>query len=301
MILNLYHRAERHNEWLRPLLHLSPMYVWFAIFFSQAHKEVRAVPRRTVGAVRARLTHAAGVQERFLYTVYPAICLNAAIGLRAARQIALRCWHWARWPGGRVAVSVAVAGTLLLYALLGLSRMAALYRYYGAPMQAYAFLGMSVPGTSHNVTVCVGKEWHRFPSSFFLPHSRYGVAEARMLAYEHRGLTDPLCPTASHRAACAWHLLRASFAASYPGRSATATMHCNAYCPPSMTATPRSEIAMWGAGVRWPAGAHGARHVRQLTRAPARLTWTPATTWSISTLGARRHGSRDSRPIATGW
>lgn len=41
---------------------LAPMYVWFAIMFSQAHKE-----------------------ERFMYPVYPIICFNAAVTLYLAR------------------------------------------------------------------------------------------------------------------------------------------------------------------------------------------------------------------------
>lgn len=66
-------------------------------------------------------------------------------------------------------------GLVLLIGLSGAlscSRGYALYYFYGAPQRlmtaAYPTLQHAAPS---NVTVCVGREWYRFPSSFFLPAS----------------------------------------------------------------------------------------------------------------------------------
>jgi alpha-1,2-mannosyltransferase len=68
---------------------------------------------------------------------------------------------------------------LLLSGVLSISRVMALYANYGASINTWmnvSHLPFSDPdrlgfdkanGTSFNV--CLGKEWHRFPSSFFLP------------------------------------------------------------------------------------------------------------------------------------
>ena len=40
-----------------------------------------------------------------------------------------------------------------------------LFEGYSAPFDVYKH----IPQTFHNTSVCVGKEWYRFPSSFFLP------------------------------------------------------------------------------------------------------------------------------------
>lgn len=141
------------------LLELTPLYLWCAIFFTQAHKE-----------------------ERFLFPVYPLICLSAAIGGRALETIA---GHTARTLTGvarRAASTVAQrAWVVLLVAttLLSVSRTVALYRNFRAPMEIYMELGPlanlkaeshgSQAGTVAPSTLCVGKEWYRFPSSFFLP------------------------------------------------------------------------------------------------------------------------------------
>ena len=65
-------------------------------------------------------------------------------------------------------IAVALAG--------GASRGLALYYNYGAPINTWmhvSHLPFSAPDRYNNgtatVNVCVGKEWHRFPSSFFLP------------------------------------------------------------------------------------------------------------------------------------
>ena len=86
-----------------------------------------------------------------------------------------------RFVGKRAAARVRdllLAAFLLLTAALSLSRTAALCAYYGAPMWAYAQLPQ-LPAAGPVRTVCVGAEWYRFPSSFFLPSPRYRLAFVR--------------------------------------------------------------------------------------------------------------------------
>ena len=59
----------------------------------------------------------------------------------------------------RIGVLVAVCG----FALLSAARTRALVRNFNAPFEVYG----SLPPNA--AKVCVGKEWYRFPSSFFLP------------------------------------------------------------------------------------------------------------------------------------
>lgn len=53
---------ERSSPFTLMAMRLLPMYVWFAVFFAQEHKE-----------------------ERFMYPVYPLICFNAAVCLYLIR------------------------------------------------------------------------------------------------------------------------------------------------------------------------------------------------------------------------
>lgn len=97
---------------------ISPFYLWFCIFMSQPHKE-----------------------ERFLYVVYPLICLSAAFALsRVPRPLA--------W----ILVSFC--------AVISISRNTALSSFYTAPFDVYA-------GVPENSSICVGREWYRYPSSYF--------------------------------------------------------------------------------------------------------------------------------------
>ena len=55
----------------------------------------------------------------------------------------------------------------------------ALYVNYAAPLQVYGELSsslMSLPSNAPPAVICVGKEWYRFPSSFFLPEERFKLS-----------------------------------------------------------------------------------------------------------------------------
>lgn len=81
-------------------------------------------------------------------------------------------------------VSLAI---LALYALISVSRITALATRYRAPQRVYSalwkerapdqlvnlnYLQESYPydASVRDINLCVGKEWHRFPSSYFLPN-----------------------------------------------------------------------------------------------------------------------------------
>ncbi|XP_072774217.1 alpha-1,2-mannosyltransferase ALG9 isoform X2 [Taeniopygia guttata] len=126
-------------------LTLAPMYIWILIFFSQPHKE-----------------------ERFLFPIYPLICLSAAVALSALQRYRLE--HYT------VSSNWLALGTVFLFGLLSLSRSVALFKGYHGPLDLYPeFHRIATDPSIHTVPegrpvhVCVGKEWHRFPSSFLLP------------------------------------------------------------------------------------------------------------------------------------
>ncbi|KAJ3011655.1 mannosyltransferase, partial [Thoreauomyces humboldtii] len=154
---------------------LMPVYVWLGIFSLQPHKE-----------------------ERFIFVIYPLLCLNAAVTLSVVRnwvaRIALR--FTVPTMASRAATYL-TSMVLVIYCLLSLSRTLALYNHYHAPLDVYAQVA-SLPGLpisivpgiiSNNSTIeernlCVGKEWYRFPGHYFLPD---GV-NLRFLRSGFRGL-----------------------------------------------------------------------------------------------------------------
>eukprot|EP00038_Savillea_parva_P010725 m.192314 g.192314 ORF g.192314 m.192314 type:complete len:575 (-) comp18618_c0_seq1:93-1817(-) len=134
--------------------YLSPIAVWVAIFFPQAHKE-----------------------ERFLFPIYPLLCLSGA---------AVLVWVVEGVVGtvGRIvpsvnplrgrATSVMLGVAFAVFAVVSTSRTMATHKAYHAPMDVYqtvATLARDSPQSSPATTMrlCVGKEWYRFSSSFFLP------------------------------------------------------------------------------------------------------------------------------------
>uniref|UniRef100_H3BHK5 Mannosyltransferase n=1 Tax=Latimeria chalumnae TaxID=7897 RepID=H3BHK5_LATCH len=134
-------------------LTLSPMYIWILIFFTRPHKE-----------------------ERFLFPIYPLICLCGAVALSALQK----CYHFLfqryRLEHYTVSSNWLALGTVILFGFLSLSRSIALFRGYHAPLDLYPeFHRIATDPTIHTVpegrpvNVCVGKEWYRFPSSFLLP------------------------------------------------------------------------------------------------------------------------------------
>jgi len=119
---------------------LTSIYLWLVIFSFQPHKE-----------------------ERFMYVIYPLICYNAA-------QTIETCVNFFReLSAGKLRPSISRGitnsfrcGIFLSYSTISLARILALVRAYQAPMQVYENI---MPAS----TICLAKEWYRFPSSFFIP------------------------------------------------------------------------------------------------------------------------------------
>lgn len=117
------------------------LFGWLAVFMTRPHKE-----------------------ERFLYPVYPLFLILASVGLMLFGK------HMPRLK------KLTVYLTLSLHLVFSLMRLLALLKNYSASIDVYVRL--NEPFVKHNsmqlehkeeMNVCVGKEWYRYPSSFFLP------------------------------------------------------------------------------------------------------------------------------------
>ncbi|KAL9599212.1 MAG: hypothetical protein Q9219_003993 [cf. Caloplaca sp. 3 TL-2023] len=131
---------------IRSMVFATPFYLWLAIFSAQAHKE-----------------------ERFMYPVYPFLALNAAIALHTVLAY-VGSSDPAKIVGKIPAkLKLYVVSLVVLLAIdLGVGRTIGIYSAYHAPLEIYSPLhAVDLVGTEANV--CLGKEWYRFPSSYFLP------------------------------------------------------------------------------------------------------------------------------------
>lgn len=154
-------KAVSKQTLLRSVVFVSPFYLWLAIFTAQPHKE-----------------------ERFMYPVYPALALNAAISLHIllANFGSTDPQHLVSKIPAPIKLAV-VAVPMLLSFNVGMLRTVGTLTAYSAPLNVYQPLhnpGVAQPSD----TVCLGKEWYRFPSSFSLPH---GV-HAKFIKSEFSGL-----------------------------------------------------------------------------------------------------------------
>lgn len=124
-------------------LFASPFFVWNAIFFTQPHKE-----------------------ERFLFPCYPFLGLAAGLSVSHLASIAARLAKFSRVFV--ITRPLLFLGVLLPFLVLSASRILLIVFSFRAPIPAYMALNNASESFS---TICVGKEWHRFPSHFFLrPH-----------------------------------------------------------------------------------------------------------------------------------
>lgn len=178
MLLIGYHFVPARSKatlYLPHYMSLAPLYLWLLIFFMQPHKE-----------------------ERFLFPVYMLISLCGAVSIDVWQKLFFRvkCW-WCKLPAGShyldhaTWISVIVA---VVSAAIGIVRILALYNNYHAPLDlmmelnAFARGGQSDGGalrTDQTYNVCVGKDWYRFPNSFFLPNKQFRV---RFLRSEFKGI-----------------------------------------------------------------------------------------------------------------
>lgn len=131
---------------IRSIVFVSPFYIWLAIFSAQPHKE-----------------------ERFMYPAYPFLCLNAAVALH------LMLSYFGSSNRSKIVGKIPAMIKLTLVSLfvllaisVGVLRTVGLVSAYHAPLEIYAPLRRPEFIKSDEI-VCLGKEWYRFPSSYFLP------------------------------------------------------------------------------------------------------------------------------------
>lgn len=157
------------STWLEGWILMAPFYLWVWVVFPRPHKE-----------------------ERFLYPIYPCLCLGAAIVSVSFTQGVLN-HPWRQSQQGQQEQKHKstrnVWGSVIILALIwipaatiSLSRTVALSKYYSAPLHVYSQMsaalateakasfkreGSNSPASSTNI-VCTCGEWYRYPSSFFI-------------------------------------------------------------------------------------------------------------------------------------
>ncbi|KAL4866434.1 hypothetical protein BDV12DRAFT_187398 [Aspergillus spectabilis] len=162
-------QATNKETLFRTVTLLSPFYMWLAIFTLQPHKE-----------------------ERFMYPAYPFLALNAAIAFHMVLS-----YVGSSNPKeliGRVPAKLKLAAVLSVILLAingGLLRTLGMITAYNAPLKVLKPLEQLEIGHPGDL-VCFGKEWHRFPSSFFLPDG----TRAKFIRSEFRGLLPGEFPDA---------------------------------------------------------------------------------------------------------
>jgi alpha-1,2-mannosyltransferase len=140
----------------------SPAFLWLAVMLTRAHKE-----------------------ERFLFPTYPLLILAGALSTYAAGSALRRSSASSGFIGllGRALGPAVVTA----HAALSISRAVAMRTHYGAPLALAGWLARgelsSLPppstSTARPARLCVGAEWHRYASSFFLPHAGVELAYVR--------------------------------------------------------------------------------------------------------------------------
>ncbi|KAL9651032.1 hypothetical protein ABK040_012776 [Willaertia magna] len=195
--LNTTHRWYIHYRWL---IYLSPFYIWFIFMTSLPHKE-----------------------ERFMFVVYPVLCLCGGVSIEFILQIldiliyknnsikitiesikeddAIQNVDIYKMGTVRtrrsIFTNIVMFLIITLIAVIGLSRTLSNVKNFSAPLRVYSNLHQEITildstiktnKTNIPVNVCVGKEWYRFPSSFFLPTSNTFDVRLRFLKSGFSGL-----------------------------------------------------------------------------------------------------------------
>ncbi|GMN54385.1 hypothetical protein TIFTF001_023505 [Ficus carica] len=143
------------------LIVVSPTYLWLAFMSLQPHKE-----------------------ERFLYPIYPLICVAASAVIESFPD-----FFRDKYDPNKNYVLVMIAKTLrpvVLGLILSAShaRTFSLINGYSAPLEIYKLLEHH-DDVGTGAVLCVGSEWHRFPSSFLVPDY---IGEVRWIDDGFRGL-----------------------------------------------------------------------------------------------------------------
>lgn len=160
-------------------LAMAPMFIWIIIFFTRPHKE-----------------------ERFLYPIYPFFALGGSVAVVYIENIVCPYIYSRKATSNRSFSSryhFITLGFATVFTLFSLSRTCQLHKGYHAPMDLFLELnqiadnpGIHTLSSDKSVNVCIGKEWYRFPSSFFLPDKNWHL---RFIQSEFKGqLPKPYYP-----------------------------------------------------------------------------------------------------------
>lgn len=182
----------------RTLWAMSPLYLWLAAITALPHKEERFLyvvypqvrSQRALKHMDATI-HYLIVQQQ--HVSFLQICLGAGVTLsvipRVATDLAQAVSAKVKTAGelrGSVtkATGLAVLLAMLASTAFSVSRICGMLINYSAPMHTWAQIPKAANvmmtersgpassdhgGEGHPYIACVGAEWHRFPSSFFLP------------------------------------------------------------------------------------------------------------------------------------
>ncbi|GMJ11410.1 EMS-mutagenized bri1 suppressor 3 [Hibiscus trionum] len=127
------------------LIVISPLYIWLAFMSLQPHKE-----------------------ERFLYPVYPLVCVAASAVIESFPDIFRDKYN--PYDNSIIVMMAKFLRPVVLSLILCAShaRTFSLINGYAAPLEVYKILEHHDDAGTGSV-LCVGSEWHRYPSSFFVP------------------------------------------------------------------------------------------------------------------------------------
>ncbi|KAF8215850.1 glycosyltransferase family 22 protein [Mycena galopus ATCC 62051] len=172
--------ADQSSPFTVLALRLAPFYLWTGILTSQAHKE-----------------------ERFMFPAYPLLCFNAAVTLYLMRgwlETAFISFTKSPYRASQSTIfRTFTSSVVVASAVISASRICALTFYYHSPMSVVfkfqvdelprllndtGLLPIYPPGTPEeeipridlspikdfNLTMCVGKEWYRFPGHYLVPN-----------------------------------------------------------------------------------------------------------------------------------
>ncbi|XVF78798.1 hypothetical protein PTKIN_Ptkin14bG0166100 [Pterospermum kingtungense] len=143
------------------LIVISPLYIWLAFMSLQPHKE-----------------------ERFLYPIYPLVCVAASAVIESFPDIFRDKYN--PYDNSIIVMIAKILRPVALSLILCAShaRTFSLINGYAAPLEVYKILEHHDDAGTGSV-LCVGSEWHRFPSSFFVPNY---ISEVRWIDDGFRGL-----------------------------------------------------------------------------------------------------------------
>eukprot|EP01064_Diplonema_japonicum_P036512 TRINITY_DN8226_c0_g1_i1.p1 TRINITY_DN8226_c0_g1~~TRINITY_DN8226_c0_g1_i1.p1 ORF type:complete len:566 (+),score=139.24 TRINITY_DN8226_c0_g1_i1:948-2645(+) len=126
---------------------VSPFFLWFVFWLFIPHKE-----------------------ERFMVPIYSTLCLTAAVTLDAVidvtDQLVGKRTGKGTWPATAMGIAVWLV-VAVVFIVLSISRSSALTTYYSAPLSIMYEVSVLQGGSGE--VLCMGRDWYRFMSHFFVP------------------------------------------------------------------------------------------------------------------------------------